>query len=42
MNSRSKLRLFSRRPRVADFVFLAIGGGMFVLFAGFAALLKRV
>jgi len=32
----------SWRPRMADLLFLALGGGLFLAFAAFAAALRRV
>jgi hypothetical protein len=32
----------SWRPRMADLIFLAAGGGLFLAFAAFAAALRRV
>jgi hypothetical protein len=32
----------SWRPEMADFIFLALGGGLFVAFAAFAVALRRL
>jgi hypothetical protein len=32
----------SWRPKMADLIFLALGGGLFLAFAAFAAALRRV